>query len=343
MGGQLVELSPAEGHVQVLRAAGVGGDIGQVDGGGGDAGQLDLCFLGGLLQPLHSHLIAAQVDALRLLELGHQVFHDALVKVVAAQTVVARGSQNLNDAVADLQHGHVEGAAAQVVDHNFLVALLVQTVGQGRGGRLVDNALDLQTGNLTGVLGGLTLGVGEVGGDGDDRLGDGGAQIGFRVGFQLLQDHGADLLGGVVLAVHAHPVVAAHLPLDGCNGAVRVGDRLPLGDLTHHALAGLGEGHDGRGGAVALGVGDDDGLAALHHCYAGIGGTQINTDHFRHILVLLYIENKFLTQFIYILNLPPARRQTGSLFPPEGSPSGTPGTQYPRRNFRRPRASRRCA
>ena len=82
-------------------------------------------------------------------------------------------------------------------------------------------------------------------------------------------------------------MVAAHLPLDGGDGAVGVCDGLALGHLAHHALAGLGEGHDGRGGAVALGVGDDDGLAALHHGHAGIGGAQIDTDNFRHSVVLL--------------------------------------------------------
>ncbi len=59
----------------------------------------------------------------------------------------------------------------------------------------------------TGVLGGLPLSVGEVSGDGDDRLGNGLAQISLGVGLQLLKDHGADLLGGVVLAVDGDVVV----------------------------------------------------------------------------------------------------------------------------------------
>ena len=39
-----------------------------------------------LLEPLHGHLVAGQVHALGLLELGHHPVHNALVKVVAAQT-----------------------------------------------------------------------------------------------------------------------------------------------------------------------------------------------------------------------------------------------------------------
>ena len=282
MAGELVELGAGQRHVQMLGAGGVGGDIGQVDVAGGDAGQLDLGLLGGLLQTLHGHLVAAEVDAIGALELADQILHDTLVEVIAAQTVVAGGGQHLDDAVVDLQDGHIEGAAAQVVHHDLLGLLLVHAIGQRGGGRLVDDTLYVQTGDLAGVLGGLTLGVGEVGGDGDDSLGDGAAQIRLCVSLQLLQDHGADLLGSVALAVNRDAVVGAHLALDGGNGAVGVGDGLTLCHLTHHTLAGLAECHHRRGGAVAFRVRDNDCLAAFHHGYAGIGRTEVDTDNFRH-------------------------------------------------------------
>ena len=129
MGGELVELGPGEGQLQMLGPGGVGGDIGQVDGGGGDAGQLNLGLLGGLLQPLHSHLVAGQVDALGFLELGSHPVHDAFVKVITAQAVVAGGGQHFNNAVANFQHGHVESATAQVIHHDLLVRFLVHAVG----------------------------------------------------------------------------------------------------------------------------------------------------------------------------------------------------------------------
>ena len=299
MTGKLVELSAGQGHIQVLGAGSVGGDIGQVDIAAHDAGQLDLSLLSGFLQTLHGNLIAAEVHALALLELGNQILHDALVEVVAAEAVVTGSGQHLDDAVINLQNGHVERTAAQIVDHDLLSLLLIHTVGKSCCGGLVDDTLHLEAGDLTGVLGGLTLSVGEVSGNGDDSLGDGSAQIALGVSLQLLQHHGADLLRSVGLAIHIHLVVRTHLTLNGSDGAIGVGDSLTLCHLAHHTLAGLGKCHHGGGRAVTLSVGDNDSLAAFHNGYAGVGRTQINTDNFRH----MFCPPKRLYQlFQFVLN-----------------------------------------
>ena len=84
---------------------------------------------------------------------------------------VAVGRLDLDDAFADLEDRDVERAAAEVVDGDRLVLLLVEAVGERRRGRLVDDAHDLEAGNLPGVLGRLALRVVEVRGHRDDRLG----------------------------------------------------------------------------------------------------------------------------------------------------------------------------
>ena len=224
------------------------------------------------------------------LELGHQPVDDRLVEVVAAEVVVTGGRLDLEDAVADLQHRHVERAAAEVEDEDRLVGLLVQAVGQrGRGG-LVDDALDVQAGDPAGVLGGLALVVVEVGRHGDHRAVDGLAEVGLGVGLELLQDHRADLRRRVLLAggLHARVAVgagddlvgddrlllahlgllAAHEALDREDRVLRVGDRLALGHGAHEALARGGEGDDRGGRAPALGVLDDGRLATLEHGHA---------------------------------------------------------------------------
>jgi hypothetical protein len=77
---------------------------------------------------------------------------------------VARGGNDLEHAVVDLEDGHIEGATAKVEHENVLLAsLLVEPVcDSGRGG-LVDDASNVQTSDDAGVLGSLALSVVEIG------------------------------------------------------------------------------------------------------------------------------------------------------------------------------------
>ena len=67
-----------------------------------------------------------------------------------------------NTPVAELEHRHVERAAAEVEDEDREVVLLVEPVRERGGGRLVDDAQHLEARDLAGLLGGLALGVVEV-------------------------------------------------------------------------------------------------------------------------------------------------------------------------------------
>ena len=272
----------------MLGARRVGRDEGQVDLGLRRAGKLDLGLLGRLLEALQRQLVAAQVDALFALELLGQVVEELHVEIFAAEEGVAVGRFDLEDAVAELEDGNVEGAAAQVVDRDGAVVALVEAIGQGRRRGLVDDAFHVEPGDASGVLGGLALGVVEVGRNRDHGLADGFAKIGLAGFLHLLQQEGADLAGGVLFAARLDPGVAVVGPddtvghhvdvllghrivhgaadqaLDGKQRVFRVGHRLALGGLADQALAILGEGHHRGRGAGALGVLDHLGIGAVH-------------------------------------------------------------------------------
>src|SRR5262249_59218980 len=108
----------------------------------GDRAQLDLRLLGRFEQPLQRLGVVTQVNALLALECLGQVVDDPAVEVVAAQVGIAGGRPDLNHAVADVEDADIECAAAQVEHEYGLVPLLVQAVGQGGGGRLVDDGQD---------------------------------------------------------------------------------------------------------------------------------------------------------------------------------------------------------
>ena len=111
--------------------------------------ELDLRLLGRVLEALEDHLVLARRRCpVSFLNSAIEPVDDQVVDVVTAEVRVAVGRDDLHDVVADLEDRDVERAAAEVVDGDDLVLLLVEAVGQrGRGG-LVDDALDLETGDL---------------------------------------------------------------------------------------------------------------------------------------------------------------------------------------------------
>ncbi len=102
--------------------------------------------------------------------------------------------QRLEDAVLDLQDRDVERAAAKVVHGDRAAVLLVQAVGQRRGGRLADDAQHLESGQTPGIARGGALRVVEVG-----RHGDHGA-IDLEIELALL----AEMLLGALLQLAQH-------------------------------------------------------------------------------------------------------------------------------------------
>ncbi len=94
---------------------------------------------------------------------------DEVVDVVAAQERVAGGGEDLEDVAVQIEQRAVEGAAAEVVDGDALVAGAAQAVGEGRRRRLVEDAEHLEAGDAAGDLGRGALELVEVRGHRDDR------------------------------------------------------------------------------------------------------------------------------------------------------------------------------
>ena len=280
---QLLELGPAQLVVEVERAAVGCGDERQVDLGGLLGRQVLLGLLGRLPQALAGHCIGAQVDPVIALERRCQPRDHSGVPVVAAEVGVTGGGLHLEDAVADLEHGHVEGAPAEIEHQDRLVlGLLVEAVRQRSGRGLVDDAQHVEAGDFARLGRSGALCVVEVRRHGDDRFGHRVAEVLLGVELQLLQHPGRDLLRRVVLVVDGLAPGGAHVPLDRGNGPVGIRDRLPLGDLAGQHLAVAGEGHHRRGRAVAFGVGNDGGLAALHRSHHRVRGSEVNSDSLGH-------------------------------------------------------------
>ena len=267
---QLIKFSSGEVHIKVLRSILCSGDERKVDVGRCCGRKLFFRLLCRFFQSLESHLVVGKIHALGSLELCKHVVCDLLVKVIAAQTVVAGCSQNFDDTVADLDDGNIECTAAEVINHDLLLFFVVKAVCKSCCCRLVDDTFYIKACDLAGVLGSLTLCVIEICRYGDDRFGDLLTQIILCVFFQLLKNKCRDLLRCVLFSVNVYTIVGTHLSLDGRNGLLGVCYCLTFCRLTDETLACLCEGDYGRCCSCTFLVCDNCGLSALHNCYAAV-------------------------------------------------------------------------
>jgi hypothetical protein len=95
------------------------------------------------------------------------VLKEGVVKVLSSKVGVTSGSLDGEDSTGDGKERNIEGSSSQVEDEDvlLLLGLLVESVSDGSGGGLVDDSEDVKSSDGSGVLGGESLGVVEVGGD----------------------------------------------------------------------------------------------------------------------------------------------------------------------------------
>lgn len=148
----------------------------------------------------HGTKIGGNVSAGLLLVELDEVVDDTVIEIFTTKMGITSGSQDLEDTIIDGQEGDIEGSSSEIVDDDLAFAtLLIKTVRNSGGSWLVDNTKDVETGDGTGILGGLTLSVVEVGGDGDNSVGDGMAQIVLGGFLHLNQDHSGNFFRCEVL------------------------------------------------------------------------------------------------------------------------------------------------
>ncbi len=99
---------------------------------------------------------------------------------------------NLDNIAAHFKHRDVKGPAAEVEYGNLLVLFFIKSIGERSRGRFIDDALHVETGNLPSSFGCAALVVVEVGGNGNDCLGNLLAELRFSIGLQFAQDHRRD-------------------------------------------------------------------------------------------------------------------------------------------------------
>ena len=230
------------------------------------------------------------------LEVLQEVVDHAVVKVLSSQVGVSGSGLDLKDSLLNGQKRNIEGSSTKIENQDILLlSLLIETVGDGSSGGLVNDTQHVESSDGTGVFGGLTLRIVEVSRNGDDGVLDLLAQVCLGNLTHLREDHGADLLGlellGLALVLHLddrssagaggdleRPVLhiglnagirelAANETLSIEDGVGGIHGSLRLGSVSNKTL-GLSEGNIGRGGPVSLIVGNNFHTVVLPDAYA---------------------------------------------------------------------------
>ena len=165
----------------MLRSVGAHRNERQIDVGGIHAGKFDFRLFRRFLQTLHRHLVFRKIDAVRLLEFVHKIFHNLVIPVVAAKVRIAVRGKHFKHAVRNFKNGNVERTAAEVVNHHLAALVFVKPVRKRRRRRFVDDTKHVQPGNLAGVFRCLTLRIGEVRGAGNYGFRNFLSEVRFRV------------------------------------------------------------------------------------------------------------------------------------------------------------------
>ena len=234
---------------------------------------------------------------------------------------VTVGGFYLEDTVTEFHDGDIEGTATEVVNGDLhVLVLLVEAVCQSCCSRLVDDSLDIQTGDLSRLLGCLTLRIREVCGDCDDSLGNLLTEIILSGLLHLLENHCGNLLrrivpsfdldsGSVVLTPYysirnpcdflADLVIGlTHEPLDGEDGVLGVCDSLTFCGVSDLTLSAVSESDDRRSCPLSFVVDDDCRLVTFHNCDAAVGGTKVYSDNFSHDYDFLFFSCCSLATFL---------------------------------------------
>src|SRR5581483_6238078 len=96
-------------------------------------------------------------------------------------------------AVVQVENRDIECAAAKVINSYRTVLFLIEAICKRSGCQLVHKPQDLEPRDTSSILDRLSLYVVKVGGNGDHGFAYRGAEVAFRVAFELPQDERGDL------------------------------------------------------------------------------------------------------------------------------------------------------
>jgi len=105
-------------------------------------GESSLGLLALSAETTESTLVSLDINAGFLLEVSHAVLDEPVVEIFSTQVSVTIGGLDFENTVLDGKEGHIKSATTKIEDEHIALSavFLVETVGNGGSGRLVDDS-----------------------------------------------------------------------------------------------------------------------------------------------------------------------------------------------------------
>merc|ERR1719188_974930 len=139
----------------------------------------------------HGSCVTSDINASLLLELSNAEVDENIVEIFTTQVSMSVGSLDLENSILDREKGDIEGTTTEIEDEDVPVTLvlLVKTVSNSGSSWLVNDTLDVEACNCSGILGSLSLGIVEVSWDSDDSILDSFSEVSLSNFLHLGEDH----------------------------------------------------------------------------------------------------------------------------------------------------------
>ena len=257
--------------------------------------------------------ISLNINVIGLLEKLNEMVSDSLIEIFTTKMGITSSGEHFEDTVVDGQDGNIKGTTTEIEHNNVLFILLVETVGNSGSRWLIDDTKNFKSSNNTGIFGGLSLRIIEIGGDGNDGVLDILSEVVLGDLLHLSKDHSRNFFGGELLvssscinrnvrlaglsnnAVWKPLKITLDLlvvkltsdeTLNNIDSSGGVSTSLVLSGLTDKTLF-ISESNKGWGDSVTKFVGNDLDTTILKDTDTRVGSTQIDTNNWSVDLAFL--------------------------------------------------------
>lgn len=186
----------------------ISGQIGKIDFGRCGGGEFNFGFFSGFSDSLDGHFVFGDVNSTLDFEFILNVLLDHGIKIFSSTRSISVSGFNFKHSIGDFENRDIEGSSSEIIDCDQFSIVFVKSISKSSGGGFVDNSLNVKSGYFSGIFGGLSLGIVEIGGDSHDSFGDGFTEIRFSSFFHLIKDHGSHLGGGILSSVDFNPGIS---------------------------------------------------------------------------------------------------------------------------------------